>query len=156
MISINEPSEDTPTGRLLEGIIESLDEFYSDNLGQEVSRGMKESVSRGFYIARKPPYGYSKIKVKDGEHERTKLALDQAQADIVKSMFTDALAGTGITDIVRNLNDRSVPSPKGKGWNKSESTSSCPTRYIRGPWSGESRQNDLSSHFVSRITARPS
>ena len=119
VISINEPSEDTPTGRLLEGIIESLDEFYSDNLGQEVSRGMKESVSRGFYIARKPPYGYSKIKVKDGEHERTKLALDQAQADIVKSMFTDALAGTGITDIVRNLNDRSVPSPKGKGWNKS-------------------------------------
>ena len=33
VVSINEPSEDTPTGRLLEGIIESLDEFYSDNLG---------------------------------------------------------------------------------------------------------------------------
>ena len=57
--------------------------------------------------------------MKDGEHERTKLALNPSQADIVKSMFTDALAGTGITDIVRNLNDRSVPSPKGKGWNKS-------------------------------------
>lgn len=34
VVSINEPSEDTPTGRLLEGIIESLDEFYSDKLGQ--------------------------------------------------------------------------------------------------------------------------
>lgn len=119
VISINEPSEDTPTGRLLEGIIESLDEFYSDNLGQEVSRGMKESVSRGFYIARKPPYGYRKIRVKDGDHERTKLGLDTAQAEIVKSIFRDTLLGTGTVDIVRRLNNQSVPSPRGKGWNKS-------------------------------------
>ena len=119
VVSINEPSEDTPTGRLLEGIIESLDEFYSDNLGQEVSRGMKESVSRGFYIARKPPYGYRKIRVKDGDHERTKLALDPKQAEIVKSIYYDTMLGIGITDIVRRLNAQSVPSPKGKGWNKS-------------------------------------
>ena len=119
VISINEPSEATPTGRLLEGIIESLDEFYSDNLGQEVSRGMKESVSRGFYLARKPPYGYRKVRVKDGDHERTKLDLDPAQAEIVKNIFGDTLLGTGVTDIVRRLNSQSVPSPKGKGWNKS-------------------------------------
>ncbi|MFC2027027.1 recombinase family protein, partial [Chloroflexota bacterium] len=119
VVSVNEPSEDTPTGRLLEGIIESLDEFYSDNLGQEVSRGMRESVSRGFYIARKPPYGYRKIRVKDGDHERTKLDLDTAQAEIVKSIFKDILLGTGIIDIVRRLNALSVPSPKGKGWSKS-------------------------------------
>jgi DNA invertase Pin-like site-specific DNA recombinase len=34
--SISEPFEDTPTGRLLEAMIESLDEFYSANLGEEV------------------------------------------------------------------------------------------------------------------------
>ena len=31
VVSINEPFDDTPTGRLLESIIESLDEFYPDN-----------------------------------------------------------------------------------------------------------------------------
>jgi len=46
VISITEPFEDTPTGRLLEAIIESLDEFYSANLGQEVLRGMRESASQ--------------------------------------------------------------------------------------------------------------
>ena len=51
VISINEPVEDTPTGRLLEAMIESLDEFYSANLGEEVARGMRESASRGFYVA---------------------------------------------------------------------------------------------------------
>ncbi len=72
-----------------------------------------------YYIARKPPYGYCKIKVKDSDHERTKLALDPAQAEIVKSIYNDTLLGIGVTDIVRRLNSQSVPSPKGKGWNKS-------------------------------------
>ncbi|MBA7562160.1 hypothetical protein ES708_03809 [subsurface metagenome] len=36
VISINEPVEDTPSGRLLEGIIEVIDEFYSANLAQDV------------------------------------------------------------------------------------------------------------------------
>jgi site-specific DNA recombinase len=38
VISINEPLEDTPSGRLLEGIIEVIDEFYSANLSQDVIR----------------------------------------------------------------------------------------------------------------------
>ncbi len=65
VVSINEPFDDTPTGRLLEAIIESLDEFYSDNLGEEVTRGMRESAARGFYLSSKAPYGYRKVK--DGE-----------------------------------------------------------------------------------------
>ena len=32
VISINEPVENTPTGKMFEGIIEVLDEFYSSNL----------------------------------------------------------------------------------------------------------------------------
>jgi len=38
VISITEPFEDTPTGRLLEAMIESLDEFYSANLGKCLTR----------------------------------------------------------------------------------------------------------------------
>ena len=39
------------TGRLLEGIIESVDEFYSENLAQEVVRGMREEAARrGIFV----------------------------------------------------------------------------------------------------------
>ena len=38
VVSITEPFEDTPTGRLLEAMIESLDEFYSANLSQDIIR----------------------------------------------------------------------------------------------------------------------
>ncbi len=63
VISITELFEDTPTGRLLEAMIESLDEFYSANLGEEVTRGMGESASCGFYLSSSAPYGYRKVKV---------------------------------------------------------------------------------------------
>ena len=32
VVSITEQADDSPTGKLLEGIIESVDEFYSENL----------------------------------------------------------------------------------------------------------------------------
>ena len=39
VVSITEHADDSPTGRLMEAIIESVDEFYSENLAQEVTRG---------------------------------------------------------------------------------------------------------------------
>jgi len=118
VVSINEPFDDTPTGRLLEAIIESLDEFYSDNLGEEVTRGMRESAARGFYLSSRPPYGYRKVRVKDGSKERTKLEPDPDQASIVAGIFDNVINGKGLTEIVRELNQKGIPGPKGKGWGK--------------------------------------
>jgi DNA invertase Pin-like site-specific DNA recombinase len=73
LISITEPVDDSAMGRLMQSIIECIDEFYSENLGEEVTRGMRESASRGFYLSSKPPYGFRKIKVRDGLKEHTKL-----------------------------------------------------------------------------------
>ena len=56
VVSITEHADDTPTGKLLEGIIESVDEFYSENLAQEVMRGMRESASRGFWVSSYAPF----------------------------------------------------------------------------------------------------
>ena len=118
VVSINEPFNDTPTGRLLEAIIESLDEFYSDNLGEEVTRGMRESAARGFYLSSKAPYGYRKIKVQDGNKERTKLEIEPVHASIVSGIFNGIASGKGLTEIVKELNARGIPGPKGKGWQK--------------------------------------
>ena len=44
VVSITEHAEDTSFGRLLEGVIEAVDELYSENLAQEVVRGMREAA----------------------------------------------------------------------------------------------------------------
>ena len=118
MISTTEPFEDTPTGRLLEAIIESMDEFYSANLGQEVLRGMRESASRGFYVASRTPYGYRRIKVRDGNKERPKLEIYPYQAPVVARIFKEFLAGAGLKDVAKALNGEGISAPRGKRWGK--------------------------------------
>ena len=70
VVSITEHADDSPTGKLMEAIIESVDEFYSENLAQEVTRGMREAASRGFFMASTAPFGYKRVKVSDGVKER--------------------------------------------------------------------------------------
>ena len=94
--SITEHADDTPTGKLMEAIIESVDEFYSDNLAQEVTRGMREAASRGFFLASKAPYGYKRVKVQDGPKERPTLVIDPATAPIVKEIFEMSQRGLGL------------------------------------------------------------
>ena len=39
MVSITEHADDSPTGKLMEAIIGSVDKFYSENLAQGVPSG---------------------------------------------------------------------------------------------------------------------
>ncbi len=119
VISINEPIEHSPTGAMMEGIIEVLDEFYSSNLAQEVTRGMREAVSRGFWVQSSTPFGYQRVHVKDGAKTRAKLSPDPATSPTVRDIFALAESGIGVKEIAKTLNDRGFPSPRGKRWGKS-------------------------------------
>jgi site-specific DNA recombinase len=118
VVSINEPAEDTPTGKLIEAMIESLDEFYSANLGEEVTRGMRESASRGFYLSAVSPYGYVKTRVKDGNKERIKLQIEADQSHVVRRIFSLVIEGNGLAEVVKLLNKEGIAGPQGKGWGK--------------------------------------
>jgi site-specific DNA recombinase len=118
VVSVSEPAEDTPTGKLLEAMIESLDEFYSANLGEEVTRGMRESASRGFYISAQPPFGYRKVKVNDGGKERPKLEVEPNQARTVACIYNHVLEGKGLMEVAKQLNKEGIAGPRGKGWMK--------------------------------------
>ena len=118
VVSITEQAEDNATGRLLEGIIESVDEYYSENLGQEVTRGMREAASRGFFLGSKAPFGYTRVKVSDGVKERPTLEVDPVAAPIVKEIFESSRRGNGLAEICKELNGRGITN-KGKRWQKS-------------------------------------
>lgn len=118
IISINEPIEDTPTGRLMEGIIEVIDEFYSSNLAQDVIRGLRENASRGFFNGSRPPFGYLRKKVKDGDNSRNTLDLDPDQAPVAQRIFTECSDGKGLKEIAKGLNKDGIPAPNGGKWGK--------------------------------------
>ena len=114
LVSITEHADDTPTGKLMEAIIESVDEFYSENLAQEVTRGMRESASRGFWVSSYAPFGYNRVMVQDGAKKRPTLEPDSDTSRIVKRIFDMAEAGNGMVNITSTLNDEGIASARGK------------------------------------------
>ena len=118
VVSITEHADDTPTGKLMEAIIESVDEFYSENLAEEVRRGMREAASRGFWISSRAPYGYNRVMVQDGAKKRPILEVNDSQAVLVRRMFQMADSGNTLLDITKTLNQEGISSPSGKSWRK--------------------------------------
>ena len=117
VVSITEHADDSPTGKLMEAIIESVDEFYSENLAQEVVRGMRESASRGYFLASRAPFGYNRIKVSDGVKDRPTLEVDPVAAPIVKEIFESSRRGNGLKEICKGLNGRGITN-RGRRWQK--------------------------------------
>ena len=118
VVSITEQADDTPTGKLLEAIIESVDEFYSENLAQEVVRGMREAASRGFWMTTYAPYGYKRVHVQDGAAKRPKLELNPPADAVVRRVFDMVLQGKSILDVTKTLNAEGIPTTNGKKWLK--------------------------------------
>ena len=120
VISMHEKFDDSPAGKLFEGMIEVIDEFYSLNLAQDTIRGLKENAKRGFRNGGVPPIGYKNKKVKDGGAERTKLEPDKNYAPIVKRIYQMCIKGLGAKEIVKTLNEEGVATRNGNPWSKNQ------------------------------------
>ena len=107
VISVSEPVDDGPFGKLIERIIEWSDEYYSIRLSGEVRRGMTEKAERGGIVSI-APFGY---KVTDG-----RLVVDAKKARIVSKIFADFLNNKDINMICDNLNSAKIKTSKGNNW----------------------------------------
>lgn len=117
VLSINEKFEDNATGKLMEAIVEAMDEFYSANLAQDTVRGMKENASRGFWNGGKVPYAYVIEKVPVGKNQKNKLKIIPDEAEIVKRIFALCFKGHGLKDISKMLNNDGLRRRSGQPWN---------------------------------------
>ena len=118
VISISEPVDDSASGKLLEGMIEVIDEFYSLSLAGDTLRGMKMNASKGFYNGGATPTGYKAKTVMDGIVQRTLLEPDETYAPIVKRMFRLCSEGLGAKEIAKALNADGPKTPRKKPWSK--------------------------------------
>ena len=104
VISINEQIDDSASGKLLEGILETVDEFYSNNLASDTIRGMNENASRGFRNGGSIAFGYSSKKINVNGNEKTILEINSEESPIVRKVFDLCLNGEGAKDIARIIN----------------------------------------------------
>lgn len=99
---------DTMESELMLSILSSLAESESVSISENEKWSIKKRFQNGTYIISYPPYGYANI---NGE-----MVIVPEQAEVVKQIFTDTLAGKSTHNIAKELNELGVKSKKGSKW----------------------------------------
>lgn len=109
----------TASGRMLAGVLGEFDTFESEVKAERIAREALQRAQEG-----RPngtiPYGWSRTWVRDDrgrvissqDHE------DQAQADVVRRIVRDLLAGETMRGVTAALNAEGIPAPGGGAWGK--------------------------------------
>lgn len=110
VISATERISENPEGIILEAVLEGMAEFYSAELSQKITRGMRESALKGHSIGGHVPLGYKIV-----DH---KLVIDPNTAPIVQEAFQLYSQGETVADICRLFNSKGYRTAKGAEFNR--------------------------------------
>ena len=95
LVSVLERLDDTPESIIMEGLLDSMSEYYSANLSRETKKGIRENVMNGKRNGAKPPFGYSCI----NQH-----LVPNQDAEKVMAFFSMYANGEKLADIDKKLN----------------------------------------------------
>lgn len=110
--SVLENLDNSPESIMMEAVLEGMAEYYSQNLGREVMKGMKENALNCIHTGGKPPLGY------DVDPETKKLVLNEHEAESVRIIFSLYSKGYGYSHIIDVLNSEGRLTKKGEPFRK--------------------------------------
>jgi site-specific DNA recombinase len=90
-----------------------MGEVFIENLVVHTRRGMEGVIRDGRHAGGRA-YGYRAVPGKAGE-----LEIVEAEAEIVRRIFAEYIAGKSPRDIAHDLNNAAIAPPRGAGWNAS-------------------------------------
>ncbi|MCL2798598.1 MAG: recombinase family protein, partial [Firmicutes bacterium] len=112
VLSARENITDDASGVLIEGVLESMAEYFSAELSQKVKRGIAISAAKLQYTGGGVPFGYR-------IDEDKRFQINEETAPFVVKIFEMYLAGKTGVEIFKFLNDRHIKTSMGGKWNKS-------------------------------------
>lgn len=109
VVSVSQKIDETPEGELLEGFLETIDQYYSANLAVEVRKGLRENALKGKHAGGQVLFGYSLDE--DGYY------VPNENAKIVRRIFEEYAAGYPKTEICERLNAEGYRNQRGEKFN---------------------------------------
>ncbi len=100
----------TAAGRFALRTMMNVNQFYSENMAEDIRRGLKDNAAE-CKVNGSLPYGYKK-------GEDGKYAIDEPRAAIVREIFSKVVDDVPYADIIRSLNDRGILTKTRKPFNK--------------------------------------
>ena len=101
VMSAKENISDDASGILIEGVLESMAEYYSVELAQKINRGMSLNAEKCLSNGSNPGLGYKVNK------DRT-FSVDEEEAAIVREIYERYASGESKAEIVRDLQRRRI------------------------------------------------
>ena len=127
VLSSKENITDDASSILIEGVLDSMAEYYSAELSQKIKRGIAISASKCKFFGGKVPLGYKIDEKKD-------YVINEETAPIVKRMFEMLAGGYNYAQIARYMNERGIPTATGGKWGKNSFNSIFSNRRYVGKY----------------------
>ena len=100
LISAMENITDTPEGRMMECLLEGMNQYFSEELMQKVKRGLKESWLKGNATGGRKVFGYDVID--------QKYVINEKEAATIVEIFTKYSQGYTAEEIAKSLKERGI------------------------------------------------
>ena len=112
VLSARENISDDASGILMEGMLESMAEYYSAELSQKINRGMILNAEKCLFNGGIIPLGYY-----IDDEKRFQIKDDEAQT--VQTIFNMYVKGSTMKEIIEHLNSLHIKTSRGNDFNKS-------------------------------------
>lgn len=119
-----EDFDDTAAGRFALRNMMNVNQFYSENMAEDITRGLMDNASKCLCNG-SLPLGYMPA-------EDRHIILNEAEAPIVQEIFSRVACYEPFADIAQDLNRRGIRTKKGAEWNKGSFHSICHNERYRG------------------------
>ena len=107
-----EDFDDTAAGRFALRSMMNVNQFYSENMAEDIKRGLYDNAANCKVANGHLPYGYK-------SDEDLKYVLDEPQATVVQEIYARVSCGEPIVDIYTDLNGRGLTTSLGNPWGRS-------------------------------------
>jgi DNA invertase Pin-like site-specific DNA recombinase len=135
LVSSTEAIDESPSGRLVHGIMASIAEFYSRNLATEVSKGLRQKAMNGG-TPNRAPVGYRNVHTMDAQGREARIVeVDEERAQIIRWAFTTYATGEwSLHRLARSMTQLGLTLPPRAGKPSRALTVSSLQKILRNPY----------------------
>ena len=125
ILYVEEDFDDTAAGRFAARSMMNVNQFYSENMAEDIKRGLYDNARNCMVANGHLPYGYK-------ADETLHYAIDEPRAAVIREIFTRVAAGEPFVDIFNSLNDRGILTSYGQPWKRTSLNKIITNERYRG------------------------
>lgn len=125
ILYVEEDFDDTAAGRFAARSMMNVNQFYSENMAEDIRRGLYDNAANCMVTNGHLPFGYKADKT-------LHYTIDEPRAEVIREIFTRVAAEEPFVDIFDSLNARGITTSYGQPWKRTSLNKILTNERYRG------------------------